>query len=413
MGAIRVSRGGEGRLIVRLPFSAERVAKIRTLPGRRWHAAGGYWSVEDAPDMPAALLKLFAADELELEAGLAPSFEARILAAARARRLSPRTAATYAAWARRFLATAGSPDPERVGRFLESLSERSASTYNQALHALTFLFKEVLGRPLPRVVRAKMPVRVPGVLSREEVGLLLEKMGGQTKLMALLLYGSGLRLRECCGLRVKDIDWAGNTLRVWGRVTPMPGSVEGALRRHLAEVQRRHRQDLAEGFGSVAVPAELSGGYPDASREWGFQWVFPAPGRYFEPRSRQWRRHHINASVLQKAVREARLRSGIIKPASCQTLRQSFAAHMLEDGYDIRTVQELMGHRAVKSTLVYDRTAIEAVESPADRGGKLDRSSPEIMPHKCEFQLWQSTGFPSTIQKTGFSPSGFIIEPPN
>lgn len=376
MAPIQVSRGPEGRLIVRLPFSPERVAKIRTLPGRRWHPAERYWSVEDSPDMPAALLTLFADDELELGPGLAPSLEGRIRAAARIRGLSPRTAGIYAAWARRFLAMVGEPEGAHIGRFLESLSGRGASTYNQALHALTFVFKEVLGRPLARVERAKMPVRVPGVLSREEAGLLLEKMGGQTKLMALLLYGSGLSLRECCALRVKDIDWGNNTVHVRGRVTPLPASLQGELRRHLADVERLHRLDLADGFGSVAVPAELADAYPDASRQWGFQWVFPAPGRRLDPGSGQWRRRHLHESVLQKAVREARLKAGILKPASCQTLRQSFAAHMLEDGYDIRTVQELMGHRNVKSTLVYDRTMLRRVMSPMDANEEAEITPP-------------------------------------
>jgi integrase len=372
MGPIQVVRGGEGRLIVRLPYTAERVEKIRTVPGRRWHVAEGYWSVPHTPDMPAALLKLFGDDEPELEAGLELSLQDRIFAVARARKLSPRTAASYADWARRFLAWAGGPDAARVGRFLEGRQARSASTYNQALHALVFVFNEVLGRPLPRPVRAKMPLRIPGVLSREEVGLLLERMAGPTQLMATLLYGSGLRLLECCSLRVKDVDWRGNRITVGGRATPLPSSVESPLRRHLARVERMHQDDLAHGFGRVAVPTEAADRFFDASRQWGFQWVFPARGRHFDAASREWRRRHLNATVLQRAVREARLKAGIVKPASCRTLRQSFAAHMLEAGYDIRTVQELMGHRTVESTLVYDRKASLDVRSPADMEGVLE-----------------------------------------
>ena len=164
---IRISLGRAGMLIVRLPFTPERLEKIRTLPSRRWHAAERYWTVDDAPGMPAALLKLFAGDEVEVEAGLEPSLKDRILAAARARGLSPRTAVSYAAWARRFFAEAGGPDEPQVAGFLATLSGRSASTHNQALHALVFLFKEVLGQPLVRAARAKMPFRVPAVLSRE------------------------------------------------------------------------------------------------------------------------------------------------------------------------------------------------------------------------------------------------------
>lgn len=406
MGPIEILRGSAGRLIVRLPYSPERVEKMRMLPGRRWHAAERYWSVDDAPGMRAALLKLFAGDTLELEVGLEPTLEERILAAARTRELSPRTAASYAAWAQRFFAQAGGPDEAKVTGFLARLSDRSASTYNQALHALVFLFEEVLGLPLARAPRAKMPIRVPAVLSREEVGLLFERMGGPTKLMATFLYGSGLRLRECCELRVKDVDWRENRILVGGRSTPLPGSLAEPLRRHLADVERLHREDLAEGAGSVVVPAELADDYLDASRQWGFQWVFPARGRYFDATSRQWRRRHLHVTVLQRAVREARLKAGIVKPASCQTLRQSFAAHMLEAGYDIRTVQELMGHRTVESTLAYDRKASQAVRSPADtrdvlgmenytaEAGELSRENAH--PHS-----GKPMGFPLQSKKSG------------
>ncbi|MBI5595337.1 MAG: tyrosine-type recombinase/integrase [Elusimicrobia bacterium] len=368
-GPIQVLSGGDDRLVVRLPYTPERIEKMRTLPGRRWHALERYWSVPRTPEMPAALLKLFAGDEVELEEGLAPSLECRILAAARTRGLSPRTASAYAAWALRFRAQAGEFSESKTALFLDGLSGHSASTRNQALHALVFLYEEVLHQPLARPARSKMPVRLPGVLSREESGLLLGSMAGATRLMAMLLYGSGLRLRECCQLRVKDIDWRENRILVHGRATPLPASAESSLRRHLEGVKRTHLEDLAQGCGGVAVPEELAADYPDASRQWGFQWVFPAPGRYYHAPSRQWRRHHIHETVLQKAVREARLRAGILTPASCRTLRQSFAAHLLDAGYDIRTVQELMGHRCVESTMAYDRKAAREARSPADGEG--------------------------------------------
>lgn len=348
---IQVLRAG-GRLIVRLPFTPERVEKMRTLPGRRWHAAERYWSLEDSPGMPAALLDLFAGDAVELAEGLAPPLEERVRAAAIRKGLSPGTAASYGAWARRFLAAAGGPRADRVEPYLAGLAGLSASTYNQALHALGFLFKEVLGAPLPALRRAKMPLRAPAVLSRDEAGRLLATMSGPTRLMAGLLYGSGLRLGECCGLQVQDFDWNAHRILVGGRETPIPGSLDDALRRHLAGARRLRLKDAEAGCG-------------------GLPWAFPAPGRYYDARARQWRRHHVHETVLQRAVREARLRAGIVKPASCRTLRQSFAAHMLEDGYDARTVQELLGHRSVESTLAYDRTAVRGVRSPLQWDGGL------------------------------------------
>ncbi|TBR21150.1 integron integrase [bacterium] len=315
--------------------------------------------------MPEALLKLFQGETVEVEAGLVPqppSLKDKIHAAARARHLSPRTAETYAGWAVRFLKRCvGEPGEAEVGKFLFELadSNRSASTQNQALHALLFFFKEVLGRELRRggpIPRAKMPVRLPTILTREEVGRLLGEMHGPLKMMATLLYGSGLRLLECCELRVRDIDWRGNRIIVRtgkGRDTVLPNAVQGPLRRHLIDVKRRHEEDLKRGAGFVAVPEDRSGEFLDAGREWGWQWVFPAASQLLDTGTGQLRRRHIHETVLQNAVREARRRSGIVKPATCQTLRHSFAAHLLDDGYDIRTVQELLGHKDLRTTMVY------------------------------------------------------------
>jgi len=235
----------------------------------------------------------------------------------------------------------------------------AVSTQNQALHALLFFFKEVLGKEIGLVngvVRAKRPVRLPVVLSRAEVRAVLGKMDGAPRLMAMLLYGAGLRLMECCKLRVKDLDFDQNQIVVRSgkgdkdRTTMFPAAAQEPLREHMERVKRRHEEDLA--------------------REWGWQWVFPATCHYEIPETGERRRHHLHESVLQKAFKTARLKAGIAKPAGCHTLRHSFATHLLEDGYDIRTVQELLGHANVATTMIYTHVLNrggKGVVSPADR----------------------------------------------
>jgi integron integrase len=267
-------------------------------------------------------------------------------------------------------------------QFLSSLAvdgNVAASAQNQALSALLFLYRNVLEQELPwldGIVRAKTSERLPVVLTREEVRAVLQQLEGPPRLMAILLYGAGLRLLECAHLRIKDVDFATNQIVVRAgkgdrdRVTMLPDAVKPALARHLESVKRQHEADLAHGAGWVELPWALGRKYPNAGREWAWQWIFPATRLYFHRETGQRRRHHLHESVLQRAVKEAVRRSGIAKRASCHTFRHSFATHLLEDNYDIRTVQELLGHRDVSTTHIYTHVLNRGpagVRSPADR----------------------------------------------
>jgi integron integrase len=284
---------------------------------------------------------------------------------------------------------------ERVTAFLSHLAtERdvAASTQNQALAALLFLYREVLEIDLPwldDVVRAKRPARLPVVMSRDEVRAVLSAMSGVTRLMASLLYGSGLRLLECCALRVKDVDFQRSQIVVRegkgdkDRVTLLPGGLHAALRAQLQAAREQHQRDLAIGAGWVELPHALDRKLPNAGREWPWQWVFPATRTYEHTETGQNRRHHLHETVVQRAVREGVRASGITKRATCHTFRHSFATHLLEDGTDIRTLQELLGHADVSTTMIYthvlDRGPM-GIRSPLDRLGELFRE-PEGPPY--------------------------------
>ena len=301
----------------------------------------------------------------------------------RMKHYSIRTEQAYASWIKRFILFHNKKHPKDMGKqeiesFLTHLAldlNVASSTQNQAFNAILFLYNQVLHQPLEdkvSAVRAKKPRRLPTVMTNDEALAVLSALSGIHQLMAKLLYGSGLRLMECIRLRVKDIDFGMNQIMVRDgkgkidRVTMLPESVNSDLKEHLKRVKTIHDNDLNRGYGRVFLPYALGRKYPNADREWGWQYVFPSSSLSKDPRTGATRRHHVHESSLQKAVKKAVRLVRISKPASCHTFRHSFATRLLENGYDIRTVQELLGHKDVSTTMIYTHVL--------NRGGKAVRS---------------------------------------
>jgi integron integrase len=300
--------------------------------------------------------------------------------------LADRTEKAYVGWIVRFIRASDRRHPRELGAreveaFLTNLAVHgrvAASTQNQALAALLFLYRQVLEIELPwmdDIQRAKRPVHVPVVLSRNEVAAVLEQLDGVHWLVASLLYGSGLRLLECLRLRVQDLDFARGEIVVRrgkgakDRRTMLPAALHERLNLQLAEAKRVHDRDLRAGYGAVWLPAALARKYPNAAREWHWQYLFPAAHRHLHPAGQVVRRHHLHESAVQRGMKRAVRSAGLTKRATCHTLRHSFATHLLEAGYDIRSVQELLGHADVSTTQIYTHVLNQgpnAVRSPLD-----------------------------------------------
>jgi len=315
-----------------------------------------------------------------------PKLMERMRMELRGRHYSRRTERCYIHWARQFIVFHNMRHPTEMGEpeinaFLNHLALRrhvSSSTQNQALSAILFLYRHVLGREVGKmdpVVRARKVKRLPVVLTREEVRAVLDHLHGQCWIMAGLLYGTGLRVSECLQLRVQDIDFRANQIVVRDakggkdRLTMLPQALKPALVEHLRAVKQIHEEDLAAGFGKAVLPHALARKYPRAPWEWRWQFVFPQKFRWVDQRTGEQGRHHADPSILQKAFRTAVEKSGINKHATCHTLRHSFATHLLERGHDIRTVQELLGHKDVRTTMIYTHVLNrggQGVPSPID-----------------------------------------------
>ena len=304
----------------------------------------------------------------------------------RLKHYSIRTEESYLSWIKRFILYHGKRHPKDMGEkeieaFLTHLAVElkvASSTQNQAFNAILFLYRDVLHMHLDNqinAVRAKKPKKMPTVMTKSETSRVIGAMSGVHKLIAMMLYGCGLRTMECIRLRVKDVDFEMNQIMVRDgkgmkdRVTVLPDTVKPPLKEHLERLKMLHRADLAQGYGRVYLPYALGRKYRNADREWGWQYVFPSKSLSKDPRSGMIRRHHVNESTLYKAVKNAVCLAGIDKKVSCHTFRHSFATHLLEEGYDIRTVQELLGHEDISTTMIYTHVLNrggKAVKSPLD-----------------------------------------------
>jgi integron integrase len=311
-----------------------------------------------------------------------PKLLEQVRTALRLKHYSYKTEQTYVQWIRRYILFHNKRHPKDMGAveveaFLSHLAVQeqvAASTQNVAFSAILFLYREILQTPLENIqaLRAKPSRYLPTVLTPEEARQIIRYLSGEYRLVGQLLYGSGLRISEVLRLRIKDLDFGQHQIVVrdskgqQGRVTPLPDQVIEPLQEHLTRVQRRHQHDLDHGYGTVELPYALQRKYPNAERQWVWQYVFPSQGLSQDPRSGIVRRHHLHESSVQRSLKEAVRAVGIQKKVSCHTFRHSFATHLLQNGYDIRTVQELLGHKDVKTTMIYTHVL--------NRGGRGVRS---------------------------------------
>lgn len=383
----------KGYFDIKFPYSTEIWCAIKAIRSSFYNAEEKIFSIPDsgtnAQKLLCALyeLKIFNeeqsdADPAEFLVDIIRNYERHLSA----KHYSDRTIQVYKHWVNDFLnfyinVDSGLLSDKELNEFLTHLAVQkkvSSSTQNQALAALLFFYRQILEVRIDEVhdvVRAKKPSWLPVVMTKEEVRLLFQYLSDEKLLAAKILYGTGLRLMECLCLRVQDIDFANNQITVRSgkgakdRVTMLPEALKAPLKKHLQQVQLLHQKDKEEGFGRVILPGSLDKKYPNAAGDWIWQWVFPQERRWRNPETKDEGRFHMDPSVLQRAVHEAVLKAGITKRVSCHTFRHSFATHLMESGYDIRTVQELLGHSDVKTTMVYTHVlnrGPSGVRSPLD-----------------------------------------------
>jgi len=384
------------RIKVTFPYNAGIVAKINKITTHRWHAKEKYWTFSRSQPVIEEIVSTLAGEKIDIDPSLGvsivrepfhvePLFD-KVRKLIRIKHFSIRTEETYLHWIGRYLTFHNNRDPKEMGvpeieAFLSHLAltlKVSSSTQNVAFNAILFLYRDVMKKELGdfiKAVRAKKPKRLPTVLTKDETFRVLAAVPAEHQMMVKLIYGSGLRLMECLRLRVKDIDFGNGHILVRDakgmkdRVTLFPENLKDHLRAHLDRVKLIHQNDLAAGYGRVYLPYAIERKYPKASLEWAWQYVFPAKGFSVDPRSGVKRRHHVSETLLQRAVRSAAQIAGLSKPINVHTFRHCFATHLLEAGYDIRTVQELLGHKDVSTTMIYTHVINKPglyVKSPLD-----------------------------------------------
>jgi integron integrase len=387
---ILITQSKFAEIKIQFNYNESFISAVKKIPGRKWNLKDKYWTIPDTQQNADSLLShLYSTHLFDIDCSLLSQEESiiKMKNILKAKHYSERTQSTYIKWVESFLKKyCEIPQTilgqKQINNFLTELATKkkvSASTQNQALAALLFYFRFVKGDnpiELNDVIRAKRPLRLPVVFSREEISKVFVQLEGDKKLAAQLLYGTGMRLNELLNLRILDIDFDRNEITIHNgkgskdRLAILPQKLKLKIQKHIEQVRQIHNKDLAEGWGKVFLSEALKRKYPNASKEFKWQWLFPQKTRWINKETGEQGRWHMDESVLQRAVQFAITRAGIDKKASCHTFRHSFATHLLESGYDIRTIQELLGHTDVKTTQIYTHVLNKGpsgVSSPLDK----------------------------------------------